>query len=119
MVHYDGPNPYESINTYYCGTFIEDDYNYSVTKDKTKVTCKLCSDKLKLEKELLKQINNPKYKCSNCGKKMIKPVVITGGVPNEGCSMITNMINGNVVYIGGEDFCSIDCLIDNIQKGLS
>jgi hypothetical protein len=68
--------------------------------------------------KLKKEVETPKYKCDHCGKKMIKPVIITEDVPNEGCSQITNFDTGKVYYIGGETYCSLECLFADIKEGL-
>lgn len=54
--------------------------------------------------------------CDECGKELTKPFVKVTDVPHEGCSKISI---GKLYYmVGPSDFCSLDCLFNNIKAEL-
>lgn len=58
----------------------------------------------------------PVYECDNCGKEIVGDRIFTQDVPQEGCSSITHSETYNSYDVGGQDYCSIECLFEDIKK---
>ena len=58
----------------------------------------------------------PVFLCDNCKCEMEKPFCITHDVPNEGMSEI--QVGKKSFDVGGQHYCSFDCLFEDIKDSL-
>jgi len=60
----------------------------------------------------------PVYVCDFCKREMDQPTIVTEDVPNEGKSEI-RLRNARYTFsVGGQHYCGVDCLVEDIRKAL-
>jgi len=64
------------------------------------------------------QKTKPVYVCDWCGNEISGDRIATQDVPNEGSSSIFHSGTYASYDVGGQDYCSIDCLMSDIRKSL-
>lgn len=58
----------------------------------------------------------PVYVCDNCGNEIIGDRIYTQDVSQEGCSEIIHSGTYYSYDVGGQDYCSVECLFEDIKK---
>ncbi len=61
-------------------------------------------------------IQKPVYECDTCKKEMAEPFIETLDVVNEASSTI--VCGGKIFDVGGQHYCSLQCLFADIRKSL-